>query len=245
MQKYLALRAKKLNFAKKALSAVGCDVLNSNVERIEPALRNLAEGLHKKGMVYDIDGCGVFWVLVDDERSVESYQDFSAVECVFSEGWYREQAQKVRYLKGMAYCDATEAWAEGFELPSQQRVIDLQFKKPDAVRKRPTVIEARPDSGAELESMPRRGSDSKPRLESVPTVEAGSESRFKPELRPARSNVVSRAKTYEMKESMSLDLEPLGGSCAGELKAVPKRRPAFKKRAKIEEVQLDFFGAAL
>ena len=51
MELYLAVRAQKLSDAKNALVAANVNVLNSHVDRIEPAIRNLAEGLHQRGVV--------------------------------------------------------------------------------------------------------------------------------------------------------------------------------------------------
>lgn len=139
MEIYLAVRAQKLSDAKNALTAANIDVLNSNVDRIEPAIRNLAEGLHRRGVVYDIAGCGLFWLLVEGGDDIGRFSDFSAVECVFSAEWYQVQAAKVRYLKGMAYCDTTAEWAEQFPLADQTRVIDVQFLSAD-VKRAPTVV---------------------------------------------------------------------------------------------------------
>lgn len=133
MKKFLAVRAKSLTEAKKALSEIDCTVIKSSAERIDPAFRNLVEGFFARGMLYDIGGHGVFWLLVENDRSPEMYQAFSAVECAFTEDWFLQQAQKVRYLKGIAYCDKTSAWAELFPLKSQARKITVQFIQPDDV----------------------------------------------------------------------------------------------------------------
>ena len=221
MEKYLALRAQKLVDLKNALKAIDCDILNTQVERIEPALRNMAEGLHRRGMVYDIAGHGVFWVRVNDERSVESYSEYSAVECAFSVDWFKMQAQKVRYLRGIAYCDATEAWGDDFPLADQTRSIDLQFLKPDRVPEISAVM--LPESAIEFAS--------------VPTSRA---------KRVTESSVDGEASAvpvvYELKESMSLDLEPEGHVGARSAARKSKPRPAFRKRDKIEEEQLDIFA---
>ena len=127
MKKYLAVRARNLFAAKSALTAEGIEVVKANVERTEPALRNLVEGLHQRGLVYDIDGLGVFWLLIDSPHEPDYFNGFSAVECVFSEHWLSQAAQKVRYLKGIAYCDATSAWADEFTLKDQSRSIAVSF----------------------------------------------------------------------------------------------------------------------
>ncbi|TQV78073.1 hypothetical protein FKG94_13410 [Exilibacterium tricleocarpae] len=132
MKKFLAVRARTLFAAKSALISQGIEVVKANVERSEPALRNLVEGLHQRGLTYDIDGLGVFWLLVDSPHEPDYFTGFSAVECAFSELWLQQAAQKVRYLKGIAYCDATSAWADEFVIKDQSRSIEVNFERPPA-----------------------------------------------------------------------------------------------------------------
>lgn len=127
MKLIIAIRALNSSKAAQALSAQGATVIKSSFERSEPALRNFVEGFHARGLSYDIQGYGVYWLLIDDEKSPDYFQTCCAVECVFTETWLAEKSQKVRYLKGIAYCDATSAWADEFLLKDQQRDIDMTF----------------------------------------------------------------------------------------------------------------------
>jgi len=211
MEIYIAVRAQKLSAAKNALAAANVTVLNSLVDRIEPAIRNMAEGLHRLGVVYDIAGCGVFWLLIEGGEDLERFYGFSAVECAFSAAWYQQQAAKVRYLKGIAYCDATAEWAGQFSLADQARSIDVQFLNADV---NPAVIGIRNANQTEAPIETPRKKTSKPK---------------------AREKEVST-----LKESLSLDFDS-GEAGVSILKPGKKKRPAFKKRDKINEEQLDIF----
>jgi len=223
MEIYIAVRAQKLSDAKNALAAANITVLNSLVDRIEPAIRNMAEGLHRLGVVYDIAGCGVYWLLVEGGDDLERFYRFSAVECAFSAAWYQQQAAKVRYLKGIAYCDATEEWAGLFSLADQERKIDLQFFNTDV---NPVLIGVRDAVRAEL---PNRAFN-----------EGANKVSTKAPKKKAAKPKAQKEEAGVLRESLSLDFDS-GEASVSVLKPGKKKRPAFKKRDKINEEQLDIF----
>jgi len=215
MEIYIAVRAQKLSDAKNALAAANVTVLNSLVDRIEPAIRNMAEGLHRLGVVYDIAGCGLYWLLIEGGDDLGHFYGFSAVECAFSAEWYQQQAAKVRYLKGIAYCDATEEWAGLFSLADQARKIDVQFLNADVS---PALIGVR--------------------------VAIQTEEPNKAPTKAARKKIAKPKASKEepgvLRESLSLDFDS-GEASVSILKPGKKKRPGFKKRDKINEEQLDIF----
>ncbi|GEM_PF-957243 len=223
MEIYIAVRAQKLSDAKNALAAANITVLNSLVDRIEPAIRNMAEGLHRLGVVYDMAGCGVYWLLIEAGDDLEHFYGFSAVECVFSATWYQQQAAKVRYLKGIAYCDATEEWAGLFSLADQKRNIDVQFLNADVS---PALIGVRELVQAEVPNI-------------VSNEAPDKVSKKAPKKKIAKPKA-SKGEASELRESLSLDFDSAEASVSV-LKPGKKKRPAFKKRDKINEEQLDIF----
>lgn len=228
MEIYLAVRAQKLSDAKNALAAANVDVLNSNVDRIKPAIRNLAEGLHHRGVVYDIAGCGLFWLLVEGGDDIGRFCGFSAVECVFAAEWYEVQAAKVRYLRGIAYCDATAEWADQFSVADQTRVIDVQFLNADVIPASmvlPTLAQA---ERVEEQTMEPK----------VPQIKAA---KVKSSKVKASGTKVDRTGANVLRESLSLDFDTAGGGGVRLVRPSKKVRPIFKKRDKIKEEQLDIF----
>jgi len=223
MEIYIAVRAQKLSDAKNALAAANITVLNSLVDRIEPAIRNMAEGLHRLGVVYDIAGCGVYWLLVEGGDDLERFYRFSAVECAFSAAWYQQQAAKVRYLKGIAYCDATEQWAGLFSLADQKRNIEVQFLNADVS---PALIGVRELVQVEA-----------PNIASNETPNKVSKKVPKKKIAKPKA---SKGEASVLRESLSLDFDSVE-TTVSVLKPGKKKRPAFKKRDKINEEQLDIF----
>lgn len=112
MKLIVAIRAKNTQAARQLLAECPCAILKSRLESQDPALRNLVEGCYARGLLCEREGLGVHWLLVESELAVSSWRERAGVEVCFTEPWLRQQALAIRYLKGVAYCDAAAAWAE-------------------------------------------------------------------------------------------------------------------------------------
>ena len=94
------------------------------MERRDPALRNFIEGFQQRGLEMEVDGCPLHVFLIKDTRDTDYYQPFNEVEACFDADWFEQEKAKIRFLKGMAYHDATTGWAGQFELKDQRRPIN-------------------------------------------------------------------------------------------------------------------------
>lgn len=126
--KIIAVRLKRFGDAEIAFSANENHIhkrslIASRIERRDPALRNLAEGMEKFGLQIRVDGCNLYWLLIEDENTLDYYQRKNEVECVFSYTWFEEFKKSIRYFQGMQYVDKCEQLAKEFEIKDQSRKI--------------------------------------------------------------------------------------------------------------------------
>lgn len=113
MKLILAIRAKNTQCARQVLTQGACEVIKSRLESQDPALRNMVDGCLALGVPCEREGQGLHWFLIDDQvRSPVGWLAVAEVEFCFSAAWLRQQAMQIRYLKGVAYCDAAAAWAQ-------------------------------------------------------------------------------------------------------------------------------------
>lgn len=127
--KIVAVRLRKISDAEIAFAPNEAHknqrkLVASRVERRDPALRNLVDGLEKNGMQYIVDGCALYWLQIDDQNSLEYYQRMNEVECVFSCEWFDQFKKNIRYFQGMQYVDECMRLANQFYVKNQLRKID-------------------------------------------------------------------------------------------------------------------------
>ena len=127
MLKHIAIRLKKAHHAGIAFSIKKASVINSALEKRDPALKNLTEALHSKGMEFTVDGCMLYWYQIEDSRPLSFYAALNEVECVFDSAWFESEKEKIRHLSGVRYYDASAGLAEGFDIKDQNRQIDYDL----------------------------------------------------------------------------------------------------------------------
>lgn len=110
-------------------------LIDANIEKRDPALRNLVDGLLDRGMEFLVDGCRLFWLQIDDDNSLEYYQSLNEVECVFYSDWFEEKKKSIRYRHGASYVQGCLDLADHFEIKDQSRKIDYEI-----VRRRPIAL---------------------------------------------------------------------------------------------------------
>jgi hypothetical protein len=104
------------------------DIIFSAFDKRDNAIKNLQEELcYRRGMAFSVDGCDLFWYVIDDQRSVEYYTDFNEVECVLSADWVEAQKAKISGLSGFRYYDACAKWADDIVIKDQQRKIEYKL----------------------------------------------------------------------------------------------------------------------
>lgn len=127
MLKHVAVRLRKFHHGQLAFELNNATVINANIEKRDPALKNLIEGLIDKGMEYTVDGCNLFWFQIDDNHPLEHYEPMNEVEVVFDSEWFENKKESFRHMSGMRYFDASAGLAEQFDLKDQHRKIAYQL----------------------------------------------------------------------------------------------------------------------
>jgi hypothetical protein len=123
MQKYIAVRLKSVHHGLTGFSIQEAKVINYSLEKRDPALKNIMESLLELGLEFNIDGCGIYWFHIDDDRDLEFYRSLREVEFVFSTEWLDGKKAGIRGYSGMAYVDACTAIAKELSIKDQSRDI--------------------------------------------------------------------------------------------------------------------------
>lgn len=129
-EKYVAVRLKSIHHGEERFSAKGSTIINSRMEKREPALKNISDALYDLGLDYEIDKQGMVWFLIDDDQSAEEHLCYADIEIAFDASWYETQKARIRGYTGMHYYDACVELAKGFSLKDQTRLIsDAKLEK--------------------------------------------------------------------------------------------------------------------
>ncbi len=128
MLKHIAVRLRRFHHGELAFEINNSKVVNANIEKRDPALKNLLEGLISRGMNYTVDGCDLYWFQVDDEHPISHYQPMNEVEIVFESDWFEAKKDSFRHMSGMRYFDASAGLADEFEIKDQNREIAYQLE---------------------------------------------------------------------------------------------------------------------
>ena len=112
MKVVVALRASNPNQARQFLAEQQCEIHKSRFEAQEPALRNLIDGLYQQGLAIELQGASLAWFLIEADLTPKQWLAQSSVAICFSFDWFKQQTTLIRYLKGIAYCDAAASWAK-------------------------------------------------------------------------------------------------------------------------------------
>ena len=106
----------------------GATVINSELEKRDPALKNITEALHAKGLEYTVDGCALYWFQIEDPKGLEYYLTLNEVEVGFYSDWFEKEKSRIRGHAGNRYYDACEAIASSLTFRNQSR--DIRYTLP-------------------------------------------------------------------------------------------------------------------
>ncbi|AFU97579.1 hypothetical protein [Simiduia agarivorans] len=112
MKLVVAIREQSASKARDYLERLGAEIIKSRFETQDPALRNLVDGLGARGLELEREGTSLYWYLVASPLAAEHWLAHESVAVCFTHDWFHQQAMGIRYLKGMAYCDAAASWAD-------------------------------------------------------------------------------------------------------------------------------------
>lgn len=129
MLKYIAVRLKRYQDSKVAFSYKETHqhkrtLIDSNIEKRDPALRNLIAGLADRGMKPSVDDCQTYWFLICDQNPIAYYEEKNEVECVFESEWFEDFKKKIRCHRGASYVEQCLNLAASFSIKDQDRLID-------------------------------------------------------------------------------------------------------------------------
>ncbi|ROS01871.1 hypothetical protein EDC56_2320 [Sinobacterium caligoides] len=106
------------------------EILYSAFDKRDNAIKNLQEELcSRRGMEYDVDGCGLHWFVIDDNRPADYYLEFNEVECVLEDEWFNSAKASISGYSGFRYYDACAKWADDIVIKDQGRKIDYHLAK--------------------------------------------------------------------------------------------------------------------
>ncbi|BFM16859.1 hypothetical protein R50073_30420 [Maricurvus nonylphenolicus] len=126
MQKYVAVRLKSVHHGLTGFAIQEAKVINYNLEKRDPALKNIIDALLEQGLEYTVNGCGIFWFHIDDERDLAFYESLREVEFAFSTEWLDSKKASIRGYTGMEYVDACAAIAKELTIKDQSRDINYE-----------------------------------------------------------------------------------------------------------------------
>lgn len=127
MLKHIAVRLRRFHHGQMAFDINNSKVINANIDKRDPALKNILEGLISRGLEYAVDGCDLYWFQIDDEHPISHYQPMNEVEVVFESEWFESKKDSFRHMSGMRYFDASAGLADEFEIKDQSRKIVYQL----------------------------------------------------------------------------------------------------------------------
>jgi hypothetical protein len=122
-EKYIAVRLKSIHHGEDRFSADACTIVNSRMEKREPALKNITDALFDLGVEYEIDSHALFWFLIDDDQAADEHQCYADIELAFEASWYDAEKARIRGYTGIHYYDACVELAKAFTLKDQTRLI--------------------------------------------------------------------------------------------------------------------------
>ncbi|GLS25261.1 hypothetical protein [Marinibactrum halimedae] len=128
MLKHVAVRLRRFHHGQVAFELNGARVVNSALDKRDPALKNLTEGLLNRNLEYTIDGCELYWFQIDDDKPVSYYEPMNEVEVVFESDWFEAKKDSFRHMSGMRYFDASAGLADEFAIKNQNRTIAYELK---------------------------------------------------------------------------------------------------------------------
>jgi len=125
---FIAVRLQRSADARYGLSRHDTELLDSNIEKRNAALKNMISFWMDNGVEHQVDGCALFWLEIEGPHSAEYFLHHNEVEFAFSAQWYKEQESGIRGRAGMAYYDACADMAREIPLKAQARAITYSVK---------------------------------------------------------------------------------------------------------------------
>ena len=113
-------------------------LIDSNVTRLHPALRNINEYLRDHGLLPEIrqgfalrkannqkveetqENCRVYWCEIETDLPMEYWQSVQEVEAIISREEFNRFVLSIRYKSGAAYIAACEEYAKNIPIHAPQ-----------------------------------------------------------------------------------------------------------------------------
>lgn len=220
-EKYVAIRLKSIHHGEERFSAKGSTIVNSRMEKREPALKNITDALFDLGLDYEIDKHSLVWFLIDDDQAAEEHLCYVDIEIAFEASWYEAEKARIRGYTGIHYYDACVELAKGFTLKDQTRLI----------------------SDAKLEKAPEPEPVSEPVQEQEPQpqeLQTEVQQEVAPQAQPTEAVQLSAELRTEFQLDIEHQIEASKKAAVVKLKA-KKPEPHAKRVAQATEAQLELF----
>lgn len=132
MKLLIAVRLRSVYHGKTGFEFRGASVIDYNVEKRDIALKNIHQSLLNQKLAAEVDGCQLYWFLIDsnDAQKDELYfLTFNEVELCLPVADLEVTKNAIRGLKGVAYLSACEEYANQFAVKDQGRNIRYDLEK--------------------------------------------------------------------------------------------------------------------
>ena len=132
MKLFIAVRLRSVYHGKAGFEFRGASVIDYHIEKRELALKNIHQALVPQKLAIDIDGCQVYWFLIDsqdEQKDKDYFLRFNEVELCIPVADFEVTKNAIRGLKGVAYLNACEDYAAQLRVKDQQRAIQYDIQK--------------------------------------------------------------------------------------------------------------------
>lgn len=132
MKLLIAVRLRSVYHGKVGFEFRGAGVIDYHIEKREPALNNIHQTLLSQKLAIEIDGCRVYWFLIDSNDALKDEQyflTFNEVELCLPVIDFEVTKNAIRGMKGVAYLNACEDYANRFLVKDQARKIQYDIEK--------------------------------------------------------------------------------------------------------------------
>lgn len=132
MKLLTAVRLRSVYHGKTGFEFRGASVIDYNVEKRDLALKNIHQSLLSQKLAFEVDGCRLYWFLIDTNdghKDQHYFLTFNEVELCLPVADFEATKNAIRGLKGMAYLNACDDYANQFAVKDQQRKIQYDLEK--------------------------------------------------------------------------------------------------------------------
>lgn len=132
MKLLIAVRLRSVYHGKTGFEFRGASIIDYHIEKRDTALKNIHQSLLSQKMAPAVDGCQLYWFLIDSNDALKGehyFLTFNEVELCLPVADFEMTKSAIRGFKGVAYLNACEDYANQFLVKDQARKIQYDIEK--------------------------------------------------------------------------------------------------------------------